>query len=212
MTCLIYLQKFPIGRSDAYPAQALLANGATKQHSPTTTTTVNNNNNNNSNNTNGNGQQKLQKQYWNQHTMLEAIIDGLDTNFNENKQNSMSNGHLAIHQPTAQQMNNNDNNNFYPLKNRPPTNKQIEMHHSVSLNPYGKSLPSTRTTTTTTNHHHNQSPKKNVNFCRAWLNKFPSRSKRIDVISRIFFPKMFALFNLVYWTTYLFREDDIVQS
>lgn len=51
--------------------------------------------------------------------------------------------------------------------------------------------------------------KRNVNFCRAWLNKFPSRSKRIDVISRIFFPKMFALFNLVYWTTYLFREDDI---
>lgn len=54
--------------------------------------------------------------------------------------------------------------------------------------------------------------KKNVNFCRAWLNKFPSRSKRIDVISRIFFPLMFALFNLVYWTTYLFREDDIVQT
>lgn len=54
--------------------------------------------------------------------------------------------------------------------------------------------------------------RKKVNFCRAWLNKFPSRSKRIDVISRIFFPKMFALFNLVYWTTYLFREDDIVQQ
>jgi uncharacterized protein involved in copper resistance len=61
------------------------------------------------------------------------------------------------------------------------------------------------------NGHHQppQHAKKNVNFCRAWLNKFPSRSKRIDVISRIFFPKMFALFNLVYWTTYLFREDDI---
>lgn len=56
-----------------------------------------------------------------------------------------------------------------------------------------------------------QSAKKNVNFCRAWLNKFPSRSKRIDVISRIFFPLMFALFNLVYWTTYLFRDDDIAQ-
>lgn len=54
--------------------------------------------------------------------------------------------------------------------------------------------------------------KKNVNFCRAWLNKFPSRSKRIDVISRIFFPKMFALFNLVYWTTYLFREDDVSRT
>lgn len=54
--------------------------------------------------------------------------------------------------------------------------------------------------------------KKSVNFCRAWLNKFPTRSKRIDVISRIFFPKMFALFNLVYWTTYLFREEDIVRA
>ncbi|RWS18247.1 Neurotransmitter-gated ion-channel-like protein [Leptotrombidium deliense] len=40
-----------------------------------------------------------------------------------------------------------------------------------------------------------------------WLSKFPTRSKRIDVISRIFFPLMFAVFNLVYWTTYLFRED-----
>ncbi|XP_028966732.1 glutamate-gated chloride channel [Galendromus occidentalis] len=45
------------------------------------------------------------------------------------------------------------------------------------------------------------------NLCRSWLSRFPTRSKRIDVISRIFFPLMFALFNLVYWTTYLFRED-----
>ncbi|RWS13514.1 Neurotransmitter-gated ion-channel-like protein [Dinothrombium tinctorium] len=45
------------------------------------------------------------------------------------------------------------------------------------------------------------------NCCSLWLSKFPTRSKRIDVISRIFFPLMFALFNLVYWTTYLFRED-----
>ncbi|XP_071044107.1 glutamate-gated chloride channel-like isoform X2 [Parasteatoda tepidariorum] len=52
---------------------------------------------------------------------------------------------------------------------------------------------------------HMKSPK--VNLCRRWMNRFPSRSKRIDVISRIFFPLMFALFNLVYWTTYLFRED-----
>jgi len=50
------------------------------------------------------------------------------------------------------------------------------------------------------------------NLCRSWLSRFPTRSKRIDVISRIFFPLMFALFNLVYWTTYLFREDDAVDS
>ncbi|GBL85048.1 Glutamate-gated chloride channel [Araneus ventricosus] len=52
---------------------------------------------------------------------------------------------------------------------------------------------------------HMKSPKENL--CRRWMNRFPSRSKRIDVISRISFPLMFALFNLVYWTTYLFRED-----
>ncbi|KDR19247.1 hypothetical protein L798_06303, partial [Zootermopsis nevadensis] len=45
------------------------------------------------------------------------------------------------------------------------------------------------------------------NCCRTWLAKFPTRSKRIDVISRITFPLVFALFNLVYWSTYLFREE-----
>lgn len=46
----------------------------------------------------------------------------------------------------------------------------------------------------------------NPNCWRSWISKFPSRSKRIDVISRIIFPVMFALFNLIYWSTYLFRE------
>lgn len=45
------------------------------------------------------------------------------------------------------------------------------------------------------------------NCCKTWLSKFPTRSKRIDVISRITFPLVFALFNLIYWSTYLFRED-----
>ncbi|GFY62490.1 glutamate-gated chloride channel [Trichonephila inaurata madagascariensis] len=40
-----------------------------------------------------------------------------------------------------------------------------------------------------------------------WFSRFPTRSKRIDVISRIFFPLAFAFFNLLYWTTYLLRED-----
>lgn len=53
---------------------------------------------------------------------------------------------------------------------------------------------------------HMKTPK--TNLCKAWLSRFPTRSKRIDVVSRIFFPLMFALFNLVYWTTYLFREDE----
>ncbi|XP_076679966.1 glycine receptor alpha 1 isoform X4 [Andrena cerasifolii] len=53
---------------------------------------------------------------------------------------------------------------------------------------------------------HMQPRKKNC--CRSWLSKFPTRSKRIDVISRIFFPIVFAVFNLAYWSTYLFREEE----
>ncbi|XP_077300295.1 glycine receptor alpha 1 isoform X3 [Arctopsyche grandis] len=52
---------------------------------------------------------------------------------------------------------------------------------------------------------HMQPPRPNC--CKIWLSKFPTRSKRIDVISRITFPLVFALFNLVYWMTYLFREE-----
>ncbi|GBP11635.1 Glutamate-gated chloride channel [Eumeta japonica] len=40
-------------------------------------------------------------------------------------------------------------------------------------------------------------PRKNC--CKLWMSKFPTRSKRIDVISRITFPLVFALFNLAYW-------------
>ncbi|XP_021704277.1 glutamate-gated chloride channel isoform X13 [Aedes aegypti] len=58
---------------------------------------------------------------------------------------------------------------------------------------------------------HMQAPKR-PNCCRTWWSRFPtrqcSRSKRIDVISRITFPLVFALFNLVYWSTYLFREEE----
>lgn len=45
------------------------------------------------------------------------------------------------------------------------------------------------------------------NFCQRWLSSFPTRSKRIDVISRIFFPLMFGMFNVVYWFTYSFRDE-----
>ncbi|XP_059218511.1 glutamate-gated chloride channel isoform X23 [Stomoxys calcitrans] len=54
---------------------------------------------------------------------------------------------------------------------------------------------------------HMQAPKR-PNCCKTWLSKFPTRSKRIDVISRITFPLVFALFNLVYWSTYLFRDEE----
>ena len=48
--------------------------------------------------------------------------------------------------------------------------------------------------------------RKRHNFLQNWLNKFPSRAKKIDVISRIIFPAIFALFNLSYWCYYLLQE------
>lgn len=44
-------------------------------------------------------------------------------------------------------------------------------------------------------------------WVRCWFRRFPTRSKKIDVISRISFPAMFALFNVVYWFTYLYRDE-----
>lgn len=49
-------------------------------------------------------------------------------------------------------------------------------------------------------------PKKRRNFLQNWLNKFPSRAKKIDVISRVVFPAIFAIFNLSYWCYYLLQE------
>nr|XP_040570870.1 LOW QUALITY PROTEIN: glutamate-gated chloride channel-like [Lepeophtheirus salmonis] len=52
---------------------------------------------------------------------------------------------------------------------------------------------------------------KNCNwYCcktRGLLAKFPSRAKRIDVISRFIFPLIFAIFNLAYWLYYLFAKS-----
>jgi anionic glutamate receptor len=58
---------------------------------------------------------------------------------------------------------------------------------------------------------HMAAPKRK-SCCKSFMAKLPtrqcSRSKRIDVISRITFPLVFALFNLVYWSTYLFGNED----
>ena len=40
-----------------------------------------------------------------------------------------------------------------------------------------------------------------------WLSqKFKSRAKRIDVMARIIFPMVFAVFNISYWTFYLLQS------
>jgi len=48
-------------------------------------------------------------------------------------------------------------------------------------------------------------------WLRMWVRnrckKLPSRSKLIDVVARIVFPIMFTAFNMLYWTTYLLRDD-----
>ena len=51
------------------------------------------------------------------------------------------------------------------------------------------------------------SERRRTNFISRWLSRFPTRSKRIDVVSRISFPLLFAVFNIFYWVTYLFRDD-----
>ncbi len=38
--------------------------------------------------------------------------------------------------------------------------------------------------------------------CCTWLVKFPTRSKRLDMASRILFPSVFLFFNVIYWSTY----------
>ncbi|XP_053206184.1 glutamate-gated chloride channel-like [Panonychus citri] len=45
------------------------------------------------------------------------------------------------------------------------------------------------------------------NFFSSWLSRFTTRSKKIDVTSRIVFPFLFAIFNAFYWTKYLLRDE-----
>lgn len=45
------------------------------------------------------------------------------------------------------------------------------------------------------------------NFISRWLSRFPTRSKRVDIIARVGFPFLFALFNLLYWVNYLYRDE-----
>ncbi|CAG0924675.1 unnamed protein product, partial [Notodromas monacha] len=45
-------------------------------------------------------------------------------------------------------------------------------------------------------------------FFFRWLDKFSTLSKKIDIMSRISFPLLFAFFNFGYWTKYLYIEKD----
>jgi len=77
--------------------------------------------------------------------------------------------------------------------------------HSGSSGPPGHGMPPTMMSKL----HHceiHMKPKKHYNFLQSWLNKFPSMAKKIDVISRVTFPAIFAMFNLSYWCYYLTQE------
>lgn len=60
-----------------------------------------------------------------------------------------------------------------------------------------------RSATTATHHHHHSHkvPKMDDNYVEAI--KSYNRVSRVDKISRIIFPVLFFIFNLVYWATYI---------
>ena len=47
-----------------------------------------------------------------------------------------------------------------------------------------------------------QAPRKS-NKLVMWVKNFEFQAKKIDVFSRVFFPFVFALFNIWYWSYYL---------
>lgn len=48
----------------------------------------------------------------------------------------------------------------------------------------------------------------NANFNSFFFNScIASLQKRVDIIARVVFPLLFALFNLLYWVNYLWRDD-----
>lgn len=48
-------------------------------------------------------------------------------------------------------------------------------------------------------------------FCHSttWIGSYTLRSKRIDVICRVLFPMIFAIFNVAYWSTYISANGEI---
>jgi len=89
----------------------------------------------------------------------------------------------------------------------PPPHQGIPGHGPPPGGPMG--APNSMRDSMMSKLHHceiHMKPKKHYNFLQIWLNKFPSRAKKIDVISRVTFPAIFAMFNLSYWCYYLLQE------
>ena len=46
-----------------------------------------------------------------------------------------------------------------------------------------------------------------ANRISLWFHNFRFAAKKIDVFSRVLFPGVFAVFNFLYWTYFLTREQ-----
>jgi anionic glutamate receptor len=54
---------------------------------------------------------------------------------------------------------------------------------------------------------HHRLPVKRQNKMMHWLTNFQFQAKKIDVFSRAFFPFLFFVFNVWYWSYYLTRSQ-----
>ena len=55
---------------------------------------------------------------------------------------------------------------------------------------------------------HHRLPGRKSNKLFLWFKNFEFQAKKIDVFSRVFFPFVFAVFNIWYWSYYLSRSGE----
>jgi len=62
-------------------------------------------------------------------------------------------------------------------------------------------------------HQWTNGPNSDRMFCQSttWISSYTLRSKRIDVICRVLFPLIFAIFNIAYWSTYISANGEIAE-
>ena len=58
--------------------------------------------------------------------------------------------------------------------------------------------------------HHNRIPVRKGNFLSHWIKNFQFQAKKIDIFSRVVFPFIFAMFNVMYWSYYLTRPQKLM--